>query len=118
MALLEDVVFKTTLAEAITKYWDTNERMASSVGVEWEAFKVVMRGHCIADRSGVSRQLHADIACQEEVLEGLERAQDNTAEGKRALREEEMLATVERLQGYDYRAYTARAHVERKCWHG
>ena len=50
--LLEDVVFKSTLAAAITTYFDENTHTASSPLIEWEAFKVVIQWNIYSHCSG------------------------------------------------------------------
>ncbi|KAJ1148310.1 hypothetical protein NDU88_001147 [Pleurodeles waltl] len=42
---LQDEAFPTTLVEHIASYFTEDEGPASDAGTEWDAFKVVLRGH-------------------------------------------------------------------------
>ena len=52
---LEEGMFRETIREHITQYFEANHNTASSPLMEWDAFKVVIRGRCIAEMVEVCR---------------------------------------------------------------
>ena len=56
-AALEDAHFHTSVGLEAEAFFEANTRTASSSLVEWDAFKVVMKGHCLGIQWSVRRQL-------------------------------------------------------------
>ena len=111
-AALEDSSFREAIGEAIEKYFQINEGTASTVSVEWDAFKTVLRGQCIGIQWNMRKQLDTQIRNVEQKLMSLEaRAVTDTQ-----VREEltEMLAdragNMEQLRCLNFKAHAVKTH--------
>ena len=71
-AALEDAVYRTTIQEAIDTYFNTNTGTASNALIEWDAFKVYIRGICIKTTTGVRATLRSQLHTLEQRLKELE----------------------------------------------
>ena len=65
---LEDAPFREELREAIVRYFEDNKGKASDCTVEWEALKVVIRGHCIEKTVGIRKELKKELLGAENKL--------------------------------------------------
>ncbi|KAJ1168816.1 hypothetical protein NDU88_000729 [Pleurodeles waltl] len=71
---LHDPAFTDSLRTALKQYWELNTGTTKSRAMEWDAHKVVIRGHCISTTWGVRRTLHAEDSKLEKKLRVLENA--------------------------------------------
>lgn len=58
---LLDTPFRNLLATNITQYFEDNAGTATTPQIEWDAFKVVIRGNCLSTQAGMGRQLEAEL---------------------------------------------------------
>lgn len=113
--LLNNLVFRKAVRTGVTQYFLENEGTASSIAVEWDAFKVVVRGLCITNVVGVWKTLLQDIDTAGQRLREQERTRPGQPQRHRELLEarEAVAVAVERLHCFDYKKYVACAHIER-----
>ncbi|KAJ1136753.1 hypothetical protein NDU88_003168 [Pleurodeles waltl] len=112
--LLEDTVYRNTLATAIDTFFSENTDTANSPLIAQEAFKVIIQGFSISMLVGVWVKILKDLTHLENNLGALE--QEATLEHAKAaqlqtarIRQAELL---ERLHVVVNRSYTQRTHVE------
>ncbi|KAJ1167388.1 hypothetical protein NDU88_007780 [Pleurodeles waltl] len=60
--LLEDAAFRASLSAAIPEYFEHNDGMDLSGVLEWDAFKVFIRGHCLGTQCDLRRSIERDLA--------------------------------------------------------
>lgn len=111
---LEDPVFRREIGEGIAHYFSENEGTASTRALEWDAFKVVVRGLCITKYVGVRKTLLQDVEKAEQKLRETERARPEQPERQKEVLEakEAMAVELERLRCFDYKKYLVKAHAE------
>ena len=100
---LEEGAFRETIREHIIQYFEVNHNTASSPLVEWDAFKVIIRGRCIAEMVGVRCTLVAEITEKEEELRHIEkRRYENPEDHQNLLEAKERVAERgEKLRCFD-----------------
>ena len=54
-------MFKSTIGEAKSSYFDMNSGTATSGLTEWDAFKVVLRGQCIGVQWNMCKQMEEEL---------------------------------------------------------
>lgn len=83
--------------------------------MEWDAFKNVIRGQCIANNMGVRRVLLQDLERADQALREVEKERPEHPDRQEELVDarEEVAVQVERLRCFDFKRYVARAHAER-----
>lgn len=69
---LIDAVFKEDIRSEIANYFTTNIGSVTSEATVWEAFKVVIRGHCISKQAGVLKAIRTTLATMETQIRALE----------------------------------------------
>lgn len=111
----DDPVFAGEVGEGIVHYFTGNAGTASSKAMEWDAFKVVVRGLCINKYVGVRKVLLQDVEKAELRLRAAERDRPEHPERQTELVEaKEAVATeIERLWCFDHKKYIVKAHAER-----
>lgn len=67
---LDDPVFRDEVGTGITQYFLENEGTASTTAMEWDAFKVVVRGICITNMVGVRKIIIASYIIESYGLRG------------------------------------------------
>ncbi|KAJ1216811.1 hypothetical protein NDU88_004410 [Pleurodeles waltl] len=75
--LLGDPEYKKDLQDVLVGYFHMIWGMAGTLGLEWEALKVVIRGQSLSKTYGIRQHLDRELTRQEEVLAGLQRQVDN-----------------------------------------
>ena len=112
--MLEDQAFREDLAAHILEYFELNDKSTSSRIMEWEAFKVVLRGFCMSKTVGLRRELDAQLLSMEDRIRKLEGTTIQDDSTREAMREAKELYTslVERLRCHDYKKYISRTHCE------
>ncbi|KAJ1172947.1 hypothetical protein NDU88_004789 [Pleurodeles waltl] len=111
--LLEDAAFWASLGVAIPEYFEHNEGTASSGLLEWDAFKVFIRGHCLGTQCNLRCSIEGDLIQVErsvlrlegEVAGGL--TEDQRLSAARAVPR----SLLERLRCLNYTAHSARTHA-------
>lgn len=113
--LLEDPVFHEELRVTIDNDFTENAQSTASRSLEWDAFKVVVRGHCMSSTVGVRKLLRQDVDQAERHLREVEQLHhaDPTARDELLTAREELATQMERLRSCDYREYLVRAQAER-----
>ncbi|KAJ1213871.1 hypothetical protein NDU88_001501 [Pleurodeles waltl] len=86
---LVDDAFRNELRTKRTDFFDRNKGTVDSVAIIWEAFKVTLRGFCLAKGVGILRGLQATLDRLELKLKSLEseRVEELSADVARCLRE-------------------------------
>ncbi|KAJ1214371.1 hypothetical protein NDU88_001990 [Pleurodeles waltl] len=112
--ILEDTALREELAQTITTFFHNNAGSASSPLVEWEAFKVVIRGVTMGATSGVRKTLITELTQVGDRLGILEKESISHPTKAQKLHElrTEHAQLVERLQKFDYAKYKERTHKE------
>ncbi|KAJ1088540.1 hypothetical protein NDU88_001697 [Pleurodeles waltl] len=83
---LLDQPFREELNTCIRQYWDLNAGSTDSRATEWDAQKVVVRGHCLSASWGACRSLHTEVVTLEKELRALEVAVAQTGASLETLR--------------------------------
>lgn len=107
-ALVEDQVFRTTLADATKNYFRENADTAGSCQIEWDAFKTVIRGVAITTKVGARNALIKSISELEEQLGELEKNTTEHDTQRNALQDANIkyVELLEELRVLDYTLYT------------
>ena len=66
------MAFKSTMHHKMTEFFELNQGTASSECVEWESFKITLRGHCIGAIMVETKALESQITRAENSLLSLE----------------------------------------------
>lgn len=117
-ALLDDGPFRESLHTLLETYFPINANTASTVQVEWEAFKVVVRGHCLGQATGVYRALCREVLDLEDSIRRLDNTQGTRAKARLALQEARTRynEALGHLRCYNYNEYLDRVQrVEGKA---
>ncbi|KAJ1136101.1 hypothetical protein NDU88_002519 [Pleurodeles waltl] len=111
---LHDPAFIDALRTALKQYWESNTGTTNLRATEWDAHKVVIRGHCISTTWGVRRTLHAEVSKLEEKLRALENAVACNVTPYSALRETraEHAKADATLRLHDHKHHMARLQAE------
>lgn len=111
---LEDPVFCTDIKTGITQYFQEKEGTPTSPIAEWEAFKLVLWGLCIAKMVGVRKTLLNEVEAAEVKLRSAEKeSYENRGTQEKVLEAREALAVqMETLRSFDYKKYVAGVHAE------
>ena len=110
---LLDVPYRAAIGIHLTQYFESNEATGNSSGLEWDAMKVVMRGHCIKTSWGTRHILQRSVLNMETQIRKLEQEVVASVEARPCLtalrkhREESR-----RLSNIDYKSYVRRQHAE------
>lgn len=91
MALL-DQAFREEIRKDISDYFNENEGSVKTVGTLWEAFKVVIRGCCIAKQAGVLKSIGQRLHTLEDQLKDNEKRFFNSGEGTHMASARELLS--------------------------
>ncbi|KAJ1186198.1 hypothetical protein NDU88_002981 [Pleurodeles waltl] len=85
-----------------------------SRSIEWEALKVVLRGHCINEVVGVWADVHRKIQTLEQYLRALEAESHETHAGLCALADarDRHAQLIAKLRSFDFLAYQAKIHAK------
>ncbi|KAJ1157571.1 hypothetical protein NDU88_010277 [Pleurodeles waltl] len=112
---LVDTAFRSNVNAIIEEYFTMYEGTASKRLVDWEAFKVVVRGAAIKTSMGAIRRILWELTNIETQMGSLK--WETTDDPNRlpnllatTKRHEEL---IEQLRVYDNRIYTHRTHVDR-----
>ncbi|KAJ1100661.1 hypothetical protein NDU88_005742 [Pleurodeles waltl] len=62
LAMLQEKLWSWIVSQCVQQYFEANAGSASSRAMEWDANKVVIRGHCMAASWGIRRQLVRDFS--------------------------------------------------------
>lgn len=111
-AALEDPLFRSSLEAAVATYFALNAASTNSVLTEWEAFKVVIRGHCLGQSWSMRKQLDDSLSSIENRLLRLETRAVTCPDRRRYLEEAHTKREklLERLRCHNYQAHSARSH--------
>ncbi|KAJ1150821.1 hypothetical protein NDU88_003610 [Pleurodeles waltl] len=112
LELLEDAAFRASLSAVIPENFELNDGTASSSLVEWDTFKVFVRGHCLGTQCNQRRSIERDLTRVERVLlrpEGEVTGNQTETSTLTAVRAEHLLL-LERLRCLNYAAHSARTH--------
>lgn len=124
-SLLEDEGFHQLLAAQLTTFFIENVNTTSSPLIEWEAFKVFVRGQCLGQTVGLRRTLDKELGDFERRLGALDMALGggSLVHDEIAQLRSQYNATWDRLRTIDLAAYRSRHHEEGggeavSCWLG
>lgn len=107
---LLDAPFRNLLATTIAQYFDENTGTASTPQMERDAFKVVIRGHCLGTQAGMHTQLKKDLITVERRLEARVREAVESTTERLTREQEEHSSLMERLRCLNYAVHSARTH--------
>ncbi|KAJ1084299.1 hypothetical protein NDU88_004451 [Pleurodeles waltl] len=112
--MLEDTPLREELAQTIKTFFHNNTDTASSPLIEWEAFKVVIRGVIIGAVTGVRKTLVSELTQAEEKLGILEKELIINPTNTTALQglRSEHARLVEKLRKFDHIRYKEIMHIE------
>ena len=71
-AALENPPFRAALTGAVTNFFEANHNTATTRLIEWEAFKVTIRGHCLGTQWNMRHHIDAEIMRLERLLLDME----------------------------------------------
>ncbi|KAJ1117020.1 hypothetical protein NDU88_005221 [Pleurodeles waltl] len=112
--LLEDTVLKEEIEQAITNFFVENAGTASSLLMEWEAFKVVIRGTVVGTTVGARALITRELECVEDSLGKLETEAVHNLAHAQALQDAraEHAELLEQMRVVDHAKYRERAYSE------
>ncbi|KAJ1178981.1 hypothetical protein NDU88_004220 [Pleurodeles waltl] len=111
---LHYAAYRETLRGHIDSYFKLNANTASDVGIEWDAFKVVLRGHVVKTNYGAALLLRLELWDLESELQHYEQLLPTDAGAASSLVTTRIAhqQALDKLAWLHYRDYQARKHAE------
>ncbi|KAJ1164620.1 hypothetical protein NDU88_005055 [Pleurodeles waltl] len=114
LELLGDHGYRHDIQEVLAGYFSENWTTALSRSLEWEAFKVAIRGESLAKTYGIRKKLDRELAQQADALNALQCQTDNggVLENESQAVRGRISALWSRLDSYVLTHFRQRLHCE------